>query len=449
MGFTWIEALWSVLRRLTTKIDHYFVSADEEQAKQFIKDCVFWCDQVNALAKLTESTDLIDAGKAQIAKLVFPNGSTIHALSSNPKAIRGKRGDVSLDEFAFHDAAQDMYFAAEACARWGDGKQPGHLHVLSTHNGPATQYYRLVDAARRGDNDFALHRVTLLDAVAEGLADRVPGSHKDNYLPGDTRNKIFVQNQRRRCLNEEHFKQEHLCEPMSAAALLSSYRYDLCKQKADVPNFFDASRPYNELFIGVDVARSVNLTVIWVLEYGYLSKDKFPDLLDEHRDIYRTVAVIPIDNLPVAAPERPGGTKEPNQYDILRPILAHPCASKCCIDMGAIGRALSDLALMEFGPGLVEPVAMGSPMKAECAERLKGFVEHQRLGLPRDSASKDDLCSVKRMVSEKGVVSYEGSVGASHCDRFWAASLALHAAVNRVWLTMGSPRRVGQLQGAA
>jgi hypothetical protein len=58
------------------------------------------------------------------------------------------------------------------------------------------------------------------------------------------------------------------------------------------------------------------------------------------------------------------------------------------------------------------------------------------------------------------VISYEGSSGASHADRFWALSLALHAASNKVWLTMSpfpterevhrvQKQRTWQLQGVA
>lgn len=421
LGFTWIEALWSVLRRLETRIDHYFVSADEEQAKQFIRDCLFWCETLNKVASVTHSTALIDTGKAQVSRLTFPNGSQILSLSSNPKAIRGKRGDVTLDEFAFHDNADEMYRAAEACRRWGDGKESGQIHILSTHNGPATLYFKIVDQARKGENDFVLHRVTLLDAVAEGLADRVPGNHQKQFCPGSARNQSFITTQRRACSNEEHYKQEHLCEPLSASALVSPYRYDLCKQGALFAETFDDSRKYGELFCGVDVGRSHDLTAIWVIERGYLDPAKFPDVLDEHRGVYRTVSLTVLRNEDI-----------PHQYRTLRRILLHPSMSKCCIDMGMVGRALSDMAVDEFG-WLVEPTAMGRPMKEESAERVKQFIEQKRVGVPADNRVRDDICSMRRVIVSNreghvGSLSYEGSTRDSHCDRFWALALALHAA---------------------
>jgi phage FluMu gp28-like protein len=427
LGFTWMEALWSVLRRLDKKIDHYFCSADEEQAKRFIEDCIWWAERVNQVSQLTQHAPVIDTRGAQVSRLQFPNGSSIYALSSSPKALRGKRGDVTLDEFAFHEKAEEMWRAAQPVATWGDGNEPGHLHVISTHNGPATVYKRIVDGARSGDNGFSLHRVTLLDAVSDGLADRVPGTHRDHFLAGESRNKAFVKNCRRACLNEDHYLQEYMCEPLSAAALITPYRYDLCKMKiGSVAPRFDPTKKYAPLFVGVDVGRSHDLTVIWVLEETYLPPEKFPDWLDEHRTLYRTVAATVLKNEQI-----------PAQFNVLRPILRHPSVSLCCIDMGAIGRALSDMAVSEFG-WLVEPVAMSRPLKEEAATRTQQFVEQKRVGLPNDPDFRNDVCSMRRVVTEKGVMSYEGSTTESHCDRFWALALALHAAESKVSVTFAA-----------
>jgi phage FluMu gp28-like protein len=106
--------------------------------------------------------------------------------------------------------------------------------------------------------------------------------------------------------------------------------------------------------------------------------------------------------------------------------------------MGAIGRALSDAVAVEFG-WLIEPISMSNPMKAEIAERMKGAVEGERVGLPpRNSKIKDDVCALKRCISEKGVVTYDGTSGTSHCDRAWALGLAIKAAFERNSVSIAS-----------
>jgi hypothetical protein len=82
---------------------------------------------------------------------------------------------------------------------------------------------------------------------------------------------------------------------------------------------------------------------------------------------------------------------------------------------------------MEFG-WLVEPVAMNRDVKHDCAETLRGFVQQKRIGLPHDPRIKDDLCSMKVCVSDKGVVTYEGQTTFSHCDYFWSCGLAITSA---------------------
>ena len=117
IGATWAESAWSVRRRLAIKEDHFFVTTDEKTAHEFIRYCKKWAEAFNLM--VGESLiDLTSKGTTNDT-LVMPNGSRIVALSSAPGALRGKGGSVTLDEFAFHDQAEQLYGAAQAVPTMG------------------------------------------------------------------------------------------------------------------------------------------------------------------------------------------------------------------------------------------------------------------------------------------------------------------------------------------
>ena len=76
----------------------------------------------------------------------FANGRRIHALSSNPRALRGRGGKLVVDEYAHHDQSDELWRAAQAVVPWGHS-----IRVLSTHNGKGCRFYRMVQDAKQGD----------------------------------------------------------------------------------------------------------------------------------------------------------------------------------------------------------------------------------------------------------------------------------------------------------
>jgi phage FluMu gp28-like protein len=424
VGATWSEAFWTVKRRCEKKVDHYFISADEATAKNFINDCRHWVDVFNHAAEYcglsTEDSPFIalDPKKQTQSTMVFPNGASVIALSSSPKAIRGKRGDVTLDEFAFHEFSLEMYAAAQPATRWaGDGAKSGHLHLISTHNGPGTLYYRIcrdAEKKKRG-NQFELHHLDIEEAVADGLAEKVGGEHRS--LPTrEARGRAFIENVKASCVSEDMFLQEYMCQPLSASTLVKPAEYDrvleIIKDKpwGVVADTFDPNEHYGQLFVGVDVGRAVAKTVITVLEQG--TDNEAPASL---QNVYRQVCVIVLDGQEINA-----------QYATLKPILAHRSLALCRIDMGAIGRALSDLAVADFG-GIVEPVAFTSNEKAQAAELVKFFIQSARVTVPSNPILREDILCMRRQVNMKGGISYEGNSSLGHADYFWSLSQALRA----------------------
>jgi phage FluMu gp28-like protein len=423
-GFTYCEAFWSVFRRLMLaergkRLNHYFSSADAATAKEFVDKCCDWARVLNMVAE----HDAVGIDDGISIERLRTRGGDIIAVSSKAKALRGKKGDVTLDEFAFAEDADSLIDAAEACTTWGTGDEPGHLRIISTHNGPGTLFRRMANAAKSGDNGFNHHFVSIHEAVRDGIAVLIPGPHQ-RHLDGtrEGRQKCdaeYIASKRRRSRSAAAFSQEYECQPISSGSVILPIEYDSCvRESMPVTEDLDPASDYNghELFAGIDVGHTHDLTVVWVVERGWVPHEKNPALDDLHRTVYRTVAVKAIHNEPI-----------PAQWQMIRGMIGHRCMSKVLIDPGTVGAVLCNLAVQQFGD-IVEPYSITRGRKAELCERLRQFVQERRVSLPRNERIREDVLSMRRETTDGGQARYDGSTRFSHCDYFVALSLALQAA---------------------
>lgn len=174
IGLTWATAGWCVLMRAATGIrDVWYMSYSEEASKEFIRDCLTWSEAFNVGAKdlgmvVLETNDEGEAKGVRAFQIAFPSGKRITALASSPRTLRGKRGLVIIDEAAFHDDLGELLKAAFALLMWG-----GEVWVISTHNGVDNDFNQLIEDTRAGKFDYSLHRITLDDAIQDGLYKRI------------------------------------------------------------------------------------------------------------------------------------------------------------------------------------------------------------------------------------------------------------------------------------
>src|SRR5438067_7404062 len=154
VGFTLAEAYRSVERRLKLKTDHYFASRDRESAAIFLDDCKRFARLANVVAEDLGERVLDEKTGVTAFILRFAGGGKIMALSSNPDVFRGKGGDVTLDEFAFHPHQRQVLKAALASALlWGH-----QVRIISTHNGEGNLFALLVNQIRNGQRPgWSLH----------------------------------------------------------------------------------------------------------------------------------------------------------------------------------------------------------------------------------------------------------------------------------------------------
>lgn len=277
-----------------SKFVQWVVSRDEKTAMEFVTDYVaMWAKAANVLAKgiYGEVSEVIDEKHGIKALLVeFENGSRIYSLSSNPKALAGKGGDVLLDEFDLIENQDMLYDMAFPCITWG-----GQLEIVSAYdpNGSEhTLFAKLVREAKEEGNprDFSLHSTTLEQAISLGFVDKVNEVKKRKGKPTESA-EAFLNRIKKSCRTTEAYASQYGCVPNSASGQQAVRSIDLVASQKDYPilridikgdaiigDEIDPScAPYvdadfwrqafekaKRFAVGYDVARKTDLAAIWI-----------------------------------------------------------------------------------------------------------------------------------------------------------------------------------------
>lgn len=169
IGISYAEAADDVLYAASAEgANVYYISYNKDMTAGFINDCATWAKAFNAAAGQIEES-LIEVEDKQILTytIKFDSGHMIQAFTSNPRNLRskGRPGErLVIDEAAFVDDIKELLKAAMAMTMWG-----GQIRIISTHDGADNPFAELINDVRAGRYDYSLHRVTLDDALRDGL----------------------------------------------------------------------------------------------------------------------------------------------------------------------------------------------------------------------------------------------------------------------------------------
>jgi phage FluMu gp28-like protein len=403
IGLSWCTAYRLVRLKMAhgARNDAWISSRDEASALLFIEDAKRFADILNVAASDMGATVVDDAGHTSYS-LRFSNGLRIHSMSSNPDAQAGKRGDRVLDEFALHNDPRKLYEISFPGITWG-----GSMEIFSTHRGSFNYFNELVReiTERNNPKGFSFHRVTLQDALDQGflykLQSKLPTG--DERLAMDETDYFnFI---RAGCADEESFQQEFCC--VAADDNTAFLPYDLiasCEYKEREPWQTDLLDSKNPLYVGVDVGREHDLTVIWLIE--------------QVGGINFTRRVIEMSKQTFDAQEH-----------ALYQLLSLPALRRCCIDQSGLGRQFAERATKKFGAYKVEGINFTTSTKEELAYPVRVAFEDRTIKVPFTNAIRADLRGVRKQVTSSGHIRFAGERNRyGHCDRFWALALALHAA---------------------
>src|ERR1051326_2929556 len=206
IGFSYANA-YRLVRQVglaNARLVAFISSRDQFQAKLQLEDCLHWAKLMHIAAQDIGELIFDRATNWSAFALQFANGRRIYSLSSNPNALAGKRGHVTLDEFALHPDQRLLYRVAKPVTTWG-----GQLSIISTHRGVGTLFYQLVqDAKAANPMGWSLHEIPIQKAVAEGIVERI------NKKTGATESRDhFLQRLRAECIDQEQWDQEYCYIP--------------------------------------------------------------------------------------------------------------------------------------------------------------------------------------------------------------------------------------------
>lgn len=390
-GKSFTKSLRRILRGLQRRRNQIFLSAGMRQSRELMEKARQHCHALKLAFEFRGSAGF-DLRESQ-TQITLPGGVRIIALPANPQTARGYTGDVLLDEFAMHTHDREIWAAMLPTLLRGDGE----LDVASTPKGRSNMFYEL-----RSNPLFTQSVVTLPDAIARGLP---ANAEAMRAAIGD----------------EELYRQEFLCEFLDeSTAFLTHEQIAACTDPALVVHGDAAasSMVAGEFFVGVDIGRHRDLTVIWV--WSASAPRARGHTSTTPGQVLQTIALIEL----AAEPFQ-------RQFDRLCDWLALRQVRRCCIDAGGIGMQLAEQLVERFGSHRVEPIHFTAALKSQLAGALRVAVECRRVRIPADDRVRNDWHSVQRTVTGSGhfrltAPRREGS----HADRFWAAALALHAAGN-------------------
>jgi phage FluMu gp28-like protein len=426
IGWTYASAFRAVHRRAWLKTDLFYTSADLTAAREFIQACQRWAGIFKVLA-IDEGEQCIDE-EAGITALVlrFENGGRVVAGSSNPKFFRSKGGDADADEFAFHAQPRELYKAMQPAAlMWGH-----QLRLWSTHNGEGSYFNQLIRAGRKQEEEGAGHaggdeatvtgqplrvrRVTLHDAIGQGLVERIRGLRETNPPAREE----FLAEIRASCPDPDAWNEEYLCVPASGQSSLLGYGLiraceaanlrlmaveDLGAGDPAANGSADAPLSSAVLYAGYDVGRKHDRSVLWVLE--------------QVGDVFWTRVLRVLEGATFTA-----------QEDLLNLLMRARAVRRLCIDSTGIGAMLAERLAGKWG-SRVEAVHFTSQVKAELALPLLRLFQEKLVRVPAEADVREDLHKVRKMVTAASNVRFDAARDADgHADRFWALALACHGA---------------------
>ncbi len=402
IGISWAEAYESTMHAgVEGRGNVFYQSFNQDMTQTFIKDCAWWAEQLNCGIKIAQETILTNEREQVLRfRVTFDNGKEIHALPSNPRVLRskGRPGDrYVLDEAAFCDDLNELLKAATALTQWG-----GIVRIISTHNGAASPFNQLVMEIREGKHEqYALHRVTLDDAINEGLAKRVYQITERKWhaaANAEWRAEVIGAYTDQEAADEELF-----CIPRQSGGAWLQWQWIRQAEHADaaVPHHYQKGLTY----IGIDIARRNDLWVAVVLEH-------VGDVL-WLRELRAEKSI-----------------SFAEQAGIVDAMVKHYCPVRIIVDQTGMGEAVVEQLQERHGRYRVEGVLLSAPRRLDVATALREVLEDNRLRIPADDALRRDLHSIKAETTLTGaprlVAERSGTDG--HADRFWALALAASAA---------------------
>ena len=412
VGFTYASSyrMFQKCLRRGKGFTQWVSSRDQLTAQELIRDYVaMWCKLANVAATGLAGRDLtvIDPEKDITAFVcTFPNGARIVSLSSTPDAFAGKGGDVFLDEVDLHRDSGALIDMAYPCIMWG-----GQLEMVSAYRvdgSKDTPFARVVAEAKKDNPQHAsLHRVTIHDAIAQGLVEKI----NEKSGRSQTREE-FLRQTRAGCRTQAAWESQFECKVQDAGGKLLPAKI-LAPCEMDASEIAEIERRYPDAprYAGFDVARRRHASAWseWLhvgVSYFLVRREVFHDLeFDAQRRF--------IDAQMEGRTER--------------------TITRLAMDATGLGMETAEWAAKKW-PGRVDQVNLESHRRHELCMKFQDWFNTGRARIPADPALREDYSTPFLRTAANGnvrvvVPEFEGGDGeVSHCDEFMGGVLTCSAA---------------------
>jgi len=356
------------------------ISSGERQVKEFMEKVELHASITGqAISWYEETYGYVNEDgvreEYKVTECRLRNGSRIIGIPANPDTARGYSANVYLDEFSVHKNSREMWAAVFPIVSRGGYK----LWVTYTPKGKQNKAYEISK-----NPIFSHHVVDIYEAVRQGCPQDI-----DTLKAAIDDPDLWAQEYEVKFLDE-------------ATAFIT---YDMINEvehdKAGIPELYAGGSVY----VGMDIGRRRDLTVIWVLE--------------EVGDVLWSREVVVMQRATFSEQE-----KEVDRiFRQYRPV-------RLCMDQTGMGEKFVEDLQKKYGSS-VEGVLFTSSVKVDLANTTRRKFEDRLIRIPVDRDIRDDIHSVKKITTSAGNIRFDVErTENSHADRFWALALAIHAADN-------------------
>jgi len=350
-------------------IEAYLLSRTERQSKKLM-------EKVKLHQRAFEVLGFPGLKRDTTLEIELYNGSVITALPADPDTVRGFTGNIYLDEFAFHKDPRKIYQAIMPAMSRGKLR----VRIGSTPLGDSGLFYDIW-TGNTPEKFIKWDRVKT--DVYEAIDDGCP---------------INLDEIREICVDPDIFAQEYECQFIADAVSYFPYELILTCLADDEPVKGDGP-----VYIGVDVGRKRDLTVIYVIK--------------QIGDVFHTIEITRLRKKTI-----------PVQELECEQVIAKYSPLRVCIDETGLGAGLVDYLRKKFG-SRIEGVTFSAAVKEEMAVDTKRHFEKRTVRIPEDRDLINAIHSIRKEVTSAGNVRFDADrTDRGHADEFWALALALHAA---------------------
>jgi phage FluMu gp28-like protein len=426
IGKSFTLAAWAVSRLVTV------LSNSRENGAEFLLKCSEFCRMKGVRFETAEDAPglAFEDTRLELRIRVGRKTGRIKVLAANPRTARGFSGDLILDEFAFHENSNAIWEAVEPIL----ASNPDFVcRIASTGNGRHNMFYRMAAQFRVSSGElrmgedgtrntqYKVSRVTRTMAYGMGVPIYDPQS----------RQPITPEQARAQALDKRAYDQNYECAFADENATLLTHELISAAERNDAGEFCETNwsasalarfrNAVGPLYVGFDVGRSVDLSVISVVE--------------KVAGMFLVRGILRMRDM-----------RLPEQELRLGEICRLPKFQRAAIDMTGLGLGLFEYAEKAFGSSRIKGINFASTVPASRVIQAEGrkretvrvteslavellrVYEDRRIQHPCDGRLRDDLRKPEKVTSPGGKVSIAAvRDGAGHADHFWSLALAVEA----------------------